>query len=175
MIERTKFLLADTMKKLMQEKDVGKIHVSDICKAASIERATFYYHFRDKYQLIMWAFIQDVEKTDLLNEDEAAAGLERMKQNFMFFKKAYECSLENPIWNYILEYFVSRYNNTALKRLGTKSLPASIAYSIRLYCHGAVGMTREWLLSDGIMNPHDTVKSMYRSMPTDLRILYFGK
>ena len=50
MAERTKRWIADTMRELMKHKSIEKIRVTEICKAAEIERPTFYYHFRDKYE-----------------------------------------------------------------------------------------------------------------------------
>ena len=48
MAERTKIWIADTMKTLMAKKPLEKIRVTEICRAAEIERPTFYYHFKDK-------------------------------------------------------------------------------------------------------------------------------
>lgn len=52
----TKNALAASMKKLMQEKPFEKISVSDICGDCGINRKSFYYHFRDKYDLVNWIF-----------------------------------------------------------------------------------------------------------------------
>ena len=52
MAERTKIWIADKMKELMKTKPLDKIRVTEICRAAEIERPTFYYHFKDKYDLL---------------------------------------------------------------------------------------------------------------------------
>ena len=52
----TKNALAASMKKLMREKPFDKISVSDICIDCGINRKSFYYHFRDKYDLVNWIF-----------------------------------------------------------------------------------------------------------------------
>ncbi len=46
--------LADTLKSLSREKKLGKISVGDIVKAGEVNRSTFYYHFRDKDDLIQY-------------------------------------------------------------------------------------------------------------------------
>ncbi len=48
-------------------------------------------------------------------------------------------------------------------------------YSIRLYCYGTLGMTREWLLKDNITPAETIVEMMFNSMPESLKNLYFGK
>lgn len=96
-----------------------------------------------------------------------------MKQDFIFYKRAYEDNSQNPMWSYMLEYFVKRYTLLAKERLGTNTLDAQTLFSIRHYCFGSVGMTREWLLNDNI-TPADTVVSMmFHSMPENLRKIYF--
>ena len=48
----------------------------------------------------------------------------------------------------MVEYFAERYSNLAREKQGTNTLDTQLQYSIRLYCYGAVGMTREWLMKD---------------------------
>ena len=41
----------------------------------------------------------------------------------------------------MVEYFTRRYTELAKKKLGTDILDTQLAYSIRFYCMGSVGMT----------------------------------
>lgn len=52
----TKNALAQAMKELMLEKKFEKISVTDICNQCGMNRKSFYYHFRDKYDLVNWIF-----------------------------------------------------------------------------------------------------------------------
>lgn len=52
----TKNALAESMKKMMRQKPFEKISVSDICTDCGINRKSFYYHFKDKYDLVNWIF-----------------------------------------------------------------------------------------------------------------------
>ncbi|MBQ6231103.1 MAG: TetR/AcrR family transcriptional regulator C-terminal domain-containing protein [Eubacterium sp.] len=52
----TKNALADALKSLMREKSFEKISVLDICEKCNMNRKSFYYHFRDKYDLLNWIF-----------------------------------------------------------------------------------------------------------------------
>ena len=53
-------------------------------------------------------------------------------------------------------------------------LDTQTLYSIRLYCYGTLGMTREWLLKDNITPAETAVEMMFRSMPEALRRIYFA-
>lgn len=52
MAERTKLWIAEAMKRLLAQKPIEKLRVTEICREAEIERPTFYYHFKDKYDLM---------------------------------------------------------------------------------------------------------------------------
>ena len=54
--ERTKYELADAMKRCMKTAPVEKITVKEIVEACGVTRQTFYRNFQDKYDLINWYF-----------------------------------------------------------------------------------------------------------------------
>lgn len=51
-IRRTRHLLQQGLSKLLEEKDFDRISVHEIADAATINRATFYDHYEDKYALL---------------------------------------------------------------------------------------------------------------------------
>ena len=55
----TKRALASALKELMESTPFSKITVSDICAKCNMNRKSFYYHFKDKFDLVNWIF--DVE------------------------------------------------------------------------------------------------------------------
>lgn len=59
----TKQALAGAFKELIREQSFEKISVSDICDHCHMNRKSFYYHFRDKYDLVNWIF--DTELVEL--------------------------------------------------------------------------------------------------------------
>ena len=75
MAERTKLWIADSLRKLLSRKSIDKVRVTEICKEAEIERPTFYYHFKDKYDLMAWMIFQSAYDTDVLDLDSAAKAL----------------------------------------------------------------------------------------------------
>ena len=173
MAEITKMWIADKMMEIMKHKPIDKIRVTEICKAADIERPTFYYHFKDKYDLVAWMFCTDAYGTDITSVPSAAAGMNKMKQEILFYRRAYEDSSQNALWHYMVEYFTRRYTALAKEKLGTDILDTQLAYSIRFYCMGAVGMTQEWVLTDNITSAETVVQMMFHSMPENLRKILF--
>lgn len=45
--------------KLMVCKSFAKISISDLCEECGLNRKSFYYHFKDKYDLVNWIFYVD--------------------------------------------------------------------------------------------------------------------
>jgi probable dihydroxyacetone kinase regulator len=92
----TKTAIANSMKKLLETKSINKISVSDICRDCSINRKTFYYHFGDKYELLIWIFKEEVvdityEKFGSIHTYYGALFfLTRIFNNQNFYKKAFQ-------------------------------------------------------------------------------------
>ena len=51
-IRRTRQLLQDALRNLLEQKEFDKISVQDITEAATVNRATFYAHHEDKFALL---------------------------------------------------------------------------------------------------------------------------
>jgi AcrR family transcriptional regulator len=51
-IRRTRQLLQDALKRLLEEKEFDKITIQEIAEAATLNRATFYAHYPDKFALL---------------------------------------------------------------------------------------------------------------------------
>ena len=112
------------------------------------------------------------DSTDILSVESAAAGMNKMRQEMLFYRRAYEDSSQNALWQYMLEYFAERYTRLAKEKPGGQQLDTQTKYSIRLYCYGCVGMSREWVPQDNITPADGIVRMMFASMPERLRQIY---
>ena len=57
MSQMTKRALVASLKDLLAEKPLDKITVTDLTEHCGVNRMTFYYHFKDIYDLVEWACI----------------------------------------------------------------------------------------------------------------------
>jgi AcrR family transcriptional regulator len=91
-IRRTHHFLQEAMIELITEKGFEAITVGDIAERAMINRATFYRHYQDKYDLVAKIF-----------EETADSLVEHMKP---FHKDADQMDLEHPpeIWVQVFEH-----------------------------------------------------------------------
>lgn len=92
----TKDAISKSIKKLVKTRSISKISVSDICRDCNINRKTFYYHFGDKYELLIWIFKTEVidttlEKFNSLHSYEGALYfLNCLYNDKVFYLKAFQ-------------------------------------------------------------------------------------
>jgi AcrR family transcriptional regulator len=80
-ILRTRKLIMDAFIELSMKKEFKDITIKDITTVATVNRATFYYHFIDKYDLlekvlsesVMREVVQEVSTHELINEETIEA------------------------------------------------------------------------------------------------------
>ena len=59
MANMTKLALEASLKKLLMHKQLDKITINDLTDDCGISRMTFYYHFKDIYDLVEWVCVED--------------------------------------------------------------------------------------------------------------------
>ncbi|MEE1114124.1 MAG: TetR/AcrR family transcriptional regulator C-terminal domain-containing protein [Eubacterium sp.] len=104
----TKKALATSMKKLMKDKAFDKISVIDICEGCGMNRKSFYYHFKDKYDLVNWIFY--TEFITLASSKSFDSGWDLVKlvvelfyEDRDFYRSALEITGQNSFWDYFYE------------------------------------------------------------------------
>ena len=60
--KQRKRALEASLKKLLLEKPLNKITINDITEDCGVNRMTFYYHFKDIYDLVDWILTEDAVK-----------------------------------------------------------------------------------------------------------------
>ena len=107
MNNNTKQILEESLKKLMLKKPLDKITIRDLTEDCGISRMTFYYHFKDIYDLIEWACLADATKAlaGKKTYDTWSEGLvqifEVVYENKPFILNAYRCISRDQIENFL--------------------------------------------------------------------------
>lgn len=104
----TKKALAHAMKTLMASRPFDKISVIDICKACGMNRKSFYYHFKDKYDLVNWIFYTDfillVSKRNYESVwDIIQAVVDLFHRDHLFYRAALKIEGQNSFRDYFDE------------------------------------------------------------------------
>ena len=102
----TKKALAAAIKELMAERPLNKISVGDICEQCSMNRKSFYYHFKDKYDLVNWVFYTEFVEQLMQEGMESPWGFLQSICTYFYDNRAfYVNALEQTGQNSFSEYF----------------------------------------------------------------------
>ena len=100
----TKHALAVALQELMEEIPFEKINVAQICERCNMNRKSFYYHFKDKYDLVNWIF--DTQFIALIKDEQLRTNYDAhwaliekacdyFYQNHLFYRKALQIKGQN--------------------------------------------------------------------------------
>jgi len=165
---KIRFALATST--LMQQKPLDKITVNDICSEALLARATFYHHFKDKFDLINWAFDTIFDATVMQIgesrswEKNIEAFLHGLKENASFFSNAYKYVGQNSIEDHHYDKVFELYRKIYEKNKGS-ALTLEDLYCLEVYCRGAVFITAQWV-REGMQQPGEWMTHMFRRSMT---------
>jgi len=104
----TKRALAQAMKEVMAELPLQKIRIHDIVERCNMNRQSFYYHFKDKYDLVNWIFYTEFfgEIRDYLAQPSWEL-LQRICEYFYenrdFYRNALQVTGQNSFYDYFEE------------------------------------------------------------------------
>ena len=180
MINQTKKLFADKIKEMMKTIPLSQIRVKEICEKCGADRKTFYYHFKDKYDLVAWIFANMVEECvrsshGVMGVEEATMVLYNMKQDIEFYKNAYSDSSQNALGAYIQQYNVNMYEKILKEYLGVEKLTTELEVAVKFFCYGGLGMTREWIMTNANVSAEQYSAMMHDNMPLLLKEAILNK
>ena len=107
MSQMTKRALAASLKNLLLQKPLNKITINDIAEDCGISRMTFYYHFKDIYDLVEWACAEDAaralegKKTYDTWQEGFLNIFQAVQENKPFIMNVYRCVSRERIEQYL--------------------------------------------------------------------------
>ena len=94
----TKRLLAASLKRLLSGKTLDCITIQDITDDAEVSRKTFYYHFQDTRDVLMWIceqeLAQPLKRSNLQLSDWLCYALQLLDNNRCFYRRVLDAA--NP-------------------------------------------------------------------------------
>ena len=177
--DQTKQILAEELKRQCRTNPFNRITIGSLCTACRLDRRTFYYHFRDIYDLAAWIYNSSL--AEYLPNENALPGirgledaLRQMKEDAWFYRRSLEDVSQNALGRHILRHSALA-NVAALKRLrGMDSLCEEDLFGIEYHCFGALGMIRRWLYHDCQPEPEHMAQMILSVMPEALRPLFIS-
>ena len=148
----TKLALEASLKKLMLHKPLDKITINDLTTDCGISRMSFYYHFKDIYDLVEWVCVEDGRRAlqDKKTYDTWQEGLcqifEAVLENKPFILNVYRSVSKDKIESYLYKLTYELIANVVEeKSTGTGLAQADRSFIAEFYKYGFVGVMLDWI------------------------------
>ncbi len=167
----TKRLLKESLLRLLEEKELDKINITELCREAGINRATFYRHYSLPKDVLI-----DIEKDlyhDLRSSVMAPTSVEELKpcieklcahmeQNADLLRIIMRCNSDADFAQFVSELFFEVYAEFMKSSL-FRDLEAEEVKVVALYTAGGTYFTlRHWLMGDVQKSSHPLAELLYK-------------
>mgnify|MGYP002524534422 CR=1 FL=1 len=164
MSQVTKRALEQSLKNLLLKKPLTKITINDIAEDCGINRMTFYYHFKDIYDLAEWSCLEDARKAlDKKRTYETWQQgflqiFEAVQENKPFIMNVYRCVHREQVEKY-LQPLVDRLLLDVLnEEVGTMRVRAEDKqFIVKIYSYIFIGLMLDWIKEEMCENPQQIV------------------
>lgn len=174
--KNTKELLGESIQELAKNLPVDRITIREIVENCGLSPATFYRHFRDKYELIAWVYNYQMEDIFL----DFCEGAESWKQvlrdlvnilacDIGFYKNAFKnTGGQNSFLLATHSRCVELLTSAVVKEAG-ESADEELLFDVRFYLQGISCSVADWFLSDSPFTVEHLVDYIYQAMPEKLK------
>lgn len=159
----TKNALAASMKKLMAQKPFAKISVGDICEACGMNRKSFYYHFKDKYDLVNWIFYVDfIGRIEWEKYDDEWSLLDDLCRYFYAERAFYKNALQIEGQNSFKEYFYETVRPVILFYMQNVFEESEKKdFYMTFFCDGFLTAIVRWLKEGTVISPDELLEDLH--------------
>ena len=167
MSQITKRALVQSLKSLLQQKPLSKITVTDITEDCGISRMTFYYHFKDIYDLVEWACAEDVARA-LQNKktyDTWQQGFVQIfhavRENKVFVMNVYRCVSREQVEKYLVPLTDQLIMGVIAERsAGMTVREEDKQFIAQVHSYSFVGLMLDWIKDDMWAEPELLVNKL---------------
>ena len=148
----TKRALADALKRLLSTKSLDKVTVTDIAEECGVNRQTFYYHFKDIYDLVEWICLDEAARAigDHKTSDTWQEGFLRLLHTILE-NKSFTVKVYHSISRDKMERFLYDVTHRLImdvveeKSAGMHISDADKSFVADFYKYAFVGMALDWV------------------------------
>lgn len=167
MSQITKRALEASLKNLLLQKPLDKITISDIADDCGINRMTFYYHFKDIYDLIEWSCVEDAsralegKKTYDTWQEGFLQIFEAVKENKPFIMNVYRSVSREQVEIYLYKLTYNLLIGVVEeKSAGMNVRDEDKKFIADFYKFAFVGLMLDWIRNDMKEAPEEIVKRL---------------
>ncbi len=167
MSQVTKRALEASLKNLLLQKPLNKITINDIADDCGINRMTFYYHFKDIYDLVEWSCQEDAghalagKKTYETWQQGLLQIFEAVQENKPFILNVYRSVSREQVETYLYRLTYGLLEDVVEEQAqGMSVREEDKAFIATLYKYMFVGLMLDWIKTDMKGDPQIMVKRL---------------
>lgn len=174
---RTKQAMENSLKKILQKKPLDKITISDITDDCGISRMTFYYHFKDIYDLVDWACLNEAQQAlnCLKSFDTWQKGFlevfRTVQNSKSFFLSVYTClgleKIQDYLYNLTYQILIDIVEEKSKGLNVSESDKKFVADYIKFVM---VGLVLQWIKTGMKEEPEDIVRRLSVTSSGNIRL-----
>ena len=176
MIERksTKELILSSLYDLLRENPYEKVTVSAIVKNCGISQRTFYHHFKDKYDLMEWSYLHELDeyyeqnRADMTFRRWLRLTAETAWESRLALQKFTQYSGQNSLRVALQEPLTERCLNVIHDVYGD-SITEELKRVVSFYIGGLISYVERVLNSTVIPTPEESVSLFEMCVPVCMR------
>ncbi|WP_164505453.1 TetR/AcrR family transcriptional regulator C-terminal domain-containing protein [Actinobaculum sp. 313] len=173
----TKLAFAASFRALAVRRDVDKITVGEIAAGAGRSPATFYRHFRDKYDLAAWDYARDGGAIMAHVGDDDYPWPRTLLDGAAYFQRhrAYLRNLlthtngRDSFMRHMMATNVALLRDCVADVVKPDQLDPETLICIRIYCYGTVQLVCDWIMESIHCTPEQLAHAMEVALPEPLR------
>ncbi len=165
--EQTKRALAEGLKTALRSQEFDQITVADITECSEVSRNTFYYHSRDKQELVDWIFHTDLgpvlrdSRPGRTWNEALTELLARLQRSRVFYAGILRNQGQDRFSSCLFEDCSQMVSSLLARRPGELSL-AEQEMAARFYAHAVIGLAMDWIRGDTQAEPEEIVTMLQK-------------
>ena len=173
MKDRTKIMFTAELEKMLKTISMDKVRVVDLCRRCGATPPTFYYYFKDKYDLAAWMYLCDIsgafgDKDPDYSPERLASSLELMGKRRSFYKKVFAENSQNSITKYGMKYMTHMVSDVMLTTTGAEPTKSQMIEA-RHHTYGIFGLQQEWISGELDISVIELAEFLYDHTPNYLK------
>ncbi len=172
----TRELLGESIRELAMQRPLDKITIKEIAENCGVTSATFYNHFRDKFDLIAWILNRETEAVYLAYaegkatwEETIVSMVDILYADRAFCRNAFaNTSGQNSFVLSTHSHSIDLLTEIVRSKAGD-DFSEDLAFFVEFYLRGTSITVMEWIMGGCIIPPAQLSKYFLQAMPEALK------
>lgn len=171
-LERT---LSNSLLTLLDNHNFKEITTEMVCDHAGISRSTFYRHFKDKHELLLWEVTNHYKMISKFVPEFTSINniyifsFAFMKSKKDYYRKLIKVNGQNSFKDFLFKQIISYLENRILAISNSKTIDSKTQYSLEMFAQSHIYAVEKWIKNGFYESPIEMTNILCMNMPECLK------